>query len=57
MSMREITRQASVSARTDLLTGLGNRRASLDDAEDHAAALQLADHRLYEQKRSRTPSR
>ncbi|WP_172418109.1 sensor domain-containing diguanylate cyclase [Deinococcus indicus] len=157
MSMREITRQASVSARTDLLTGLGNRRAFLEDAEvpsgqlgvvdvdglkgvndtqghaagdellrvfggalrdgcppggaayriggdefalllpgggrgalegwvtgavaavhaagfpeagasfgaahwpggaeDHAAALQLADHRLYEQKRSRTPSR
>lgn len=43
MSMREITRQASVSARTDLLTGLGNRRASLEDAEAPSGQLGVVD--------------
>ncbi|GAA0514655.1 sensor domain-containing diguanylate cyclase [Deinococcus depolymerans] len=32
MNMREITRQAETSARTDPLTGLGNRRSFLEDA-------------------------
>lgn len=38
-----VMRQASVSARTDLLTGLGNRRASLEDAEAPSGQLGVVD--------------